>query len=384
MDDTRIKKKGRKIHGASWTRDPLGPPFHTNFIWGQRFLQLSLALPERSDLGMTRAIPIGFHHTPSLKKPKKKAPKEDWDKWKVESKKHAVPAVGIKKVKTLRNQLDAMGQKHRKLILSVDGGFTNITCIKNLPHRCDLIGRIRKDAKIFRPVEPTNKPQRGRKRIYGDQLPTPNEIRQDKDIPWQQVKAFAAGKVHEFDVKVVDNIRWKGAGDKQIRLIIVRPLAYRLSKKSRLLYRDPAYIITTSTDLSIEETLQNFVWRWEIELNFRDEKTLLGIGQAQVREKNAASRVPAFLVAAYSYLQISIHKEYGFKQPEAILNPKWQTNKKYKRFTTQKMIGLFRAQLWSEALGINNLSSFKDKSTSFMKPILFGNSLLSAVFHGVK
>ncbi|MDZ7763519.1 MAG: hypothetical protein U5K00_03715 [Melioribacteraceae bacterium] len=32
MDDTILKKTGKKIVGTSWRRDPLGPPFHTNFI----------------------------------------------------------------------------------------------------------------------------------------------------------------------------------------------------------------------------------------------------------------------------------------------------------------------------------------------------------------
>ena len=40
MDDTIIKKTGKHIPGAGWRRDPLGPPFHTNFIWGQRFIQI--------------------------------------------------------------------------------------------------------------------------------------------------------------------------------------------------------------------------------------------------------------------------------------------------------------------------------------------------------
>jgi len=29
MDDTFVRKRGRKISGTSWRRDPLGPAFHT-------------------------------------------------------------------------------------------------------------------------------------------------------------------------------------------------------------------------------------------------------------------------------------------------------------------------------------------------------------------
>jgi hypothetical protein len=58
MDDTLIRKRGRKIHGASWRRDPLGAPFCSNFVWGQRFLQVSAALPDAAVAGLARAVPI--------------------------------------------------------------------------------------------------------------------------------------------------------------------------------------------------------------------------------------------------------------------------------------------------------------------------------------
>jgi hypothetical protein len=366
-------------------RDPLGPPFQTNLIWGQRFLQLSLALPEKNqDVSMARAIPIGFHHVPALKKPKQSAPLEEWEKWKKESKKYKLPRIGSNKIRILRNQMDVSGERSRQLVVSVDGGFTNATTIKALPKRTTLIGRIRKDAKIFDPPSNDEPCCRGRKKFYGVQKPTPEEIRQDSNVPWVSIKAFAAGKTHDFDIKVVDHIRWKGAGSKNLRLIIVRPLAYRLTKKSRLLYRDPAYIICTDPDLVPQQILQNFVWRWEIELNFRDEKTLIGVGEAQARTKEASSLIPPFIVAAYSYLLISCHKTYGFQEPANLLKPKWQCAKKQRRLTTQKMIGLLRVNLWGKEMGINNFNEFMTTTTSFMKSILFSNSLFSAVFCGVK
>jgi hypothetical protein len=76
MDDTILNKTGRKIFGTSWRRDPLGPPFHTNFIWGQRFIQISISLPEKSGASISRAIPVDLHHCPTVKKPGKKATPE--------------------------------------------------------------------------------------------------------------------------------------------------------------------------------------------------------------------------------------------------------------------------------------------------------------------
>jgi hypothetical protein len=46
-----------------------------------------------------------------------------------------------------------------------------------------------------------------------------------------------------------------------------------------LLYRQPAYLLCTDPQMALQEFLQLFLWRWDIEVNFRNEKTLLGVGQ---------------------------------------------------------------------------------------------------------
>jgi len=39
LDDTMIRKRGTKIAGTGWKRDPLGPAWQNSFSWGQRYLQ---------------------------------------------------------------------------------------------------------------------------------------------------------------------------------------------------------------------------------------------------------------------------------------------------------------------------------------------------------
>ena len=107
--------------------------------------------------------------------------------------------------------------------------------------------------------------------------------------------SFAAGKRHLFKIKTISPLRWRPAGkEHDMRLIVViAPLGYRLTKHSGLLYRQAAYLICSDPDASIKEILQAYVWRWDIEVNFRDEKTLLGLGQAQVRHERSVENVPA-------------------------------------------------------------------------------------------
>lgn len=64
MDDTLLRKKRRKVFGARWLRDPLGPPFQTNPIRGQRFIQLSLSCFQKMAAVQARAITVDLHHCP--------------------------------------------------------------------------------------------------------------------------------------------------------------------------------------------------------------------------------------------------------------------------------------------------------------------------------
>lgn len=367
MDDTIIKKTGKKIPGTGWRRDPLGPPFQTNFIWGQRFLQLSLALPTENGFSQSRAIPVDFHHCPTAKKPGKKATQAEQQNYKEMQKQLNLSIQGVDRITKLRKYLNDNGAEQQELILSVDGSYTNENVLKKLPKKVTLIGRIRKDTRLHK--LPQESKHTGRKRVYGDQIPTPEEIRQSEDYQWKEVKAWAAGKIHTFNVKVVKNLRWEKAGAKHtLQLVIIRPLRYRLSKNSRILYRDPAYLLCTDANLDIEKLLQSYLWRWEIEVNFRDEKSLIGTGQAQVRNKYSTSSFPAFMVALYSYLLIAAHKAYKqLDRKKIIPRPRWYSDKHNKRLSTSEIINLLRSQLWAKALGC-------DSFTGFVKQLHFSRS----------
>lgn len=213
MDDTVIKKTGRKIPGTSWRRDPLGPSFHTNFIWGQRFIQMSLAVPERHHQAcQSRAIPIGFHHCPTPKKPVKHASLQEISTYKEVKKQSRLSLQGAHKINDLRQNLDQQGHDDRTLCVSVDASYTNATVLKNMPERTVLVGRIRKDTKLYLSAD-QNEPRTavGRNRVYGERIPTPEQIRQSADYSWQKVKAWGAGKLHDFNVKIVKDVKWRSA-----------------------------------------------------------------------------------------------------------------------------------------------------------------------------
>jgi hypothetical protein len=265
------------------------------------------------------------------------------------------------------------------LVVSVDGSYTNESVLKKLPEGVTIIGRIRKDTKLY--ATPINQPGVGRKKAYGEKLPTPEEIRQSDEYPWQEVNAWAAGRMHKFNIKVIRTLKWRSAGSKTIlQLIIIRPLGYRLTKSSKKIYRDPAYLICTDNDMDIQKLLQAYFWRWEIEVNFRDEKTLLGCGQAQVRNPESVELVPAFITATYALLHLAANKSLKQSDHKLLPRPKWYPKKKEQRHSTRDLINNLKAQAWTRTIG-TNFSGFVNGELKSQTHKNQSNPCTSAMFY---
>ncbi len=347
LDDTCLKKTGPKIPGVKYRRDPMSPPFHTNLIRAQRFIQTSIAVPFELGPSACRAIPIAFDHAPTVKKPGAKATDQDKAAYRQAQRTQNLSTQGVEAIGRVRQALDRAQADQRTLLITVDGSYTNKTVLNGLPERTDLVGRIRKDAVLH--YRPTKRNSVGRPRLYGDLAPTPNQLRQDDSVPWEKVKVFAAGREHTCQIKQLNPVLWRRAGTQRVlRLIVIRPLAYKRTKAGRTLYRQPAYLITTDLSSSIEQILQAYFWRWDIEVNHRDEKQLIGVGQAQVRSQKSAARVPAFAVACYSILLIAAANTFGLNasKPRSEL-PLWQTKtaSSQVRLTTPQLLSILHHEL---------------------------------------
>jgi hypothetical protein len=154
-------------------------------------------------------------------------------------------------------------------------------------------------------------------------------------------------------VKIRRNLSWRTAGLRHtLQLLVIAPLGYRLRSGSKLLYRKPAFLISTDPALDAQELLQGYVRRWDIEVNFREEKTLLGVGQAQLRHPNSVEAVPALQVASYAMLLLSMIRVGSDPLPA----PKWAASKTPHRQSTQRAINQLRSEIWGRALGLTNSS----------------------------
>ena len=374
MDDSILRKSGRKIPGVGFRRDPLSPPFHVNFVRGMRVVQLS-ALTRQQD-GFFRMIPIDFQPAPLPARPSAKASLEQKQQYQVALAAANINCLGLERVCSLRQKLDEDSESAaRHLRVVVDGRFTNTKLLKNLPANTTLIGRIRRDAKLF--FLPQGQAATGRKRLYGQAAPTPEELLKDSNREFQLVEAQLGNRSCHFRVKVLGPVRaLQAGGDKNLQLLVIAPLGYRLRKGSKLLYRQPAFLICTDPSLSIQTLLQSYLWRWDIEVNFRDEKNLLGVGEAQVRNPQSVQSQPAVAVAAYALLLMAAAQA----NLQALSQPKWRTDSEPKRLSTASLINLLRHELWSASIK-KCFTHFRSELPDDQKPQKFQPDLTSALFH---
>jgi hypothetical protein len=384
LDDTNIRKTGTHIPGVAYRRDPMSPPFQANLIRAQRFVQTSVAVPFAATGAAARAIPVAFDHAPSAGKLPKTASEEEKQRHRERERALKLSTRAIASIQQLRNELDQASATDRSLLITIDGSYTNRAVLRNLPANTRMIGRIRKDAVLHDLPVPNE--GRGRPRVYGTAI-TPEEFRQDESIGWTSLKIFAAGREHDCDVKQRAPMLWRASGrDILLRLIVIRPLAYRKSKKSRLLYRQPAYLITTDLDSPLAELVQAYFWRWDIEVNHRDEKQLIGVGHAQVRSPRSAERVPTFAVACYSILLISAAKAFGIAASDPVtLLPKWLagSHRKPVRLPTRQLIRRLRIEHLSAPTALPNFDHFDLNVARHMKLPKNALSLSQALHHAL-
>lgn len=317
-DYTHLVRAGRKVKAACWARDPLSPPFHVNLVRAVRFFQLAMIVPGAP--AAPRAVPVAFAESPVPRKPGQRADQAAWAAYRQEQKRQPAAVAAREQIVALRACLDQHGAKARPLWVALDGSFCQRRFLEEPITGVQLLCRARKDAVLCRRHEGAGR------RFYAAQTFTPESVRQDETLPWQEMMARFGAKEHALRYKDLGQVYWRnGARRRPLRLIVLAPQAYRRSPQGKLLYREPGYLLTTELTTPAALLIQAYLDRWQIEVAHRDEKSVLGVGQAQVWNDQSVIRQPAFAVASYALLLLAGLKVYGGQRgPELPALPKWR------------------------------------------------------------
>ena len=341
MDDTSLPKTGIRIPQARYCHDPLAPKFLDMQIrWGLRMLHAALLITDCNARPL--AVSTAFEPVPAERKPKGEMTPTEEAAFEARKQASKLTTRSVDLIRAMRRTLDGAGMKSRQMLLVVDGSFTNGAVVKGLPHHTDLVGRFRKDSILYAPLA-----VKDGKRIYGNRLPTPDQMRQDPGIPEQTETFHYGGSDRQISFKEGGKVLWKnGTKGRLMRLLIVMPIPYNVPGKRRKGYNAPAFLLTTDHRTSAQDLIQAYLNRWQIEVLHRELKTVAGVGQSQVFSGEANDKVHGAHAAAFAMLNLAAQEVYGgehdhWRMP---LRPKWR-NKDTMRISSLTLLIMFRNDL---------------------------------------
>jgi hypothetical protein len=260
MDDSPTCRYGRQVEGAGVHHDPTPGPAGEKWLYGHSWVSLAwlakhavwgvIALPLRSML-YVRAIDV-----PKL------ANKYGWEF----RTKHQL---GVELLSWFMQSIRALGIQ-ASVWLAVDGAYAARPFLRaTLALGVVVVGRLRKDARLYDLPGPPDPHQRGRRPIYGK-----NRISVAKRAAhrqgWQTITYHCRGKevTRAYKTFLVTSPLVGG----QLRVVIVR-------------FEDGSWApyFCTDTSAAVRDILEAAAARWAIEEHFHDVKEVWGAGQQQVR-----------------------------------------------------------------------------------------------------
>jgi DDE superfamily endonuclease len=186
------------------------------------------------------------------------------------------------------------------ILAAFDGAYAMSTVVKPclLPppeqRRIEIVTRLRKDARLYEPLQPAPKnPKGGRPRQWGQRLPAPQD-HEHWPVPWQDGRAYIYGRLRSFRYKRL-RCCWSVSGPRQIIYAYV--------------FDVPGYdklwaTITSAEDLSPAQALSANGARFRQEDGFRDHKQRLGMEECRAWTKEPILRTFQVQMVAQTLLRL--------------------------------------------------------------------------------
>ena len=281
---------------------------------------------------------------PTLKKPDKKATEEQREQYRQQKRQRPAMAASRQAIIDLRNTLDEHGAHEQSLSLVLDGSFANRVLLAEPIERTHIICRCRRNARLR-----FGKTADQSGRFYAPGTFSPDSIRTNHEAyPFSEAPVRLSGRAITVRFKDIGNVYWPGTAKRRpLRLLMVAQLHHKAKGtkgQAPTFDSDTYHIITTDLQRPALQIIQAAFDRWQIEVAHREEKSVFGIGDAQVRNALSVERHPAFAVACYSMLHLAaIDLLSQDKQQPHIPLPKWR--KRYCRPSVQTLLNVLRSEI---------------------------------------
>jgi hypothetical protein len=206
VDDTLARHTGKRISSAGMHRDPLVSTaskafFHFGHVWV--VLALVVHVPAWNKHFALPLLVRLYRSEKTSKAMKRKHRKKT---------ELALELIGV-----LQRAVP-----ERDIILVGDNGYANRTVLNGLSPRTCFVGRGVMNAAVFEKPGPRQRSDRGRARVRGARLATPQERAEDPSSSWRRLTVTLYGETATVKVLVFDALWQKRGPGNFVRFVVIR------------------------------------------------------------------------------------------------------------------------------------------------------------------
>ena len=323
IDDTLARHTGKRIASAGMHRDPLlSTATKTFFHFGHVWVVLALVVRVPS-WNKSFALPVLVR----LYRPKK-----------------VCTAMQIPHRKKTDLALDLIVKLRaavidRDLIIVGDNAFANRKVLGGLPQKTIFVGRGLMNAAVYQRPWARRPGERGRARVRGNRLPTPQQRAENPRAKWTPVEVEIYGKKASVKVLVFNALWQKRGKGIFLRFVVIRDWPG---------HDKDDVLICNDTTKSPQWVIETYCQRWSLQVTFHWCKAKLGLEQPQNRTEKAILRTAPMALWSYS-LVVYWYLKVGHRLRASVFPVRpWYTSKKAPAFSD--MLATLRRQTWRQRI----------------------------------
>lgn len=297
LDDTLARKRGLKMFGTGMHYDPLQSSRGKAITnWGHNWVLLGVIVELPFRRGHYYCLPILFRMYLNQKSATK-----------ARRVYRSRPELAVEMLQLLC-QLHADQPFHAV----ADSAFGGQSVLCHLPANCDLTSRLVKDARLYAAAPQRAPGTKGRPRLRGERLPTPQSLLTAR---CRRVTLEIYGRREQ--ARLADQLAHvHAAPNRPLRVVAVEALQGGRGQEA---------FYSTSTQATGEQVLTWYAMRWSIEVTNHDSKQHLGFEDPQGWTRPAAQRTAPIAMLLYSLIVLWFaHTGHRSWQP---LNSPWYRSK---------------------------------------------------------
>ena len=282
VDDTLAHKRGESVWGLGWWRDAVASTRkRVATAPGHNWVVMAIAFCVPGTSRIILALPLLARlHLPGKGRPS-----------------------CAELAKEMLDEVTAWLPGH-DFTLVADGAYACKEMLGSFPDRVRFVGRMRGDAAVYDPRVPRQKKgKRGRKPTKGPRLPSPREAAKKADRKrtaaggwlWQAVEVTIYGTRRTLEAVSYQAVWPRVLGLRPVRVVVVRDPEVKM---------DDVYLFTTVLGASPGWVIEQFSWRWSIEVLFRGSKQALQIEAPQHSCRRSVEKVAPWVWAMQSVVMV--------------------------------------------------------------------------------